>query len=296
MNNKLSAVATEPVSEIISESSQVFSFRRMADVFRYLLATEHRNLLWIVCFSFLLPLVITLIFTFTALKSGIEDSVNEMMLQLTNDTFFANLIVAMVLVCSIIFGAIMFNNYDNKRVRLRSLTLPASNLEKFIVPIVTFFILGMVLAVIGVWGCNIIGVCIVNIFFKTTQLSVISPESLFGQCIDAWHHGRAFYSSIIFLNALYAFGSIFYHKYSVIKTTLTLYGVLQIGYILAFVTVELIGPGEIREFDLVKYLDNTDNVDVVINNIVVVFQLILSLFFYWLAYMRLKEQEYINRW
>lgn len=202
-------------------------------------------------------------------------------------------------------GANAFNTYDSKGKRIYSLTLPVSNLEKFLTYILFYGL--------GVYVCSFIGEfvgdCIRTLTapFYATEGSVIEPMPLKYLFSFDTSDAQAMqlmkmmvFISLITIQAYFILAGTIWPKYGMMRgflSTIALYMILGFIVYLSFQTIFAIN-GHMIVFRFEEALRNLDpyiTFKAVLTSGYIVGSLI-AIGLYMLSYLRFKEMESIERW
>lgn len=202
-----------------------------------------------------------------------------------------------------------FFTYNSKESRIRALTLPASNLEKFMTYFLVYVVGVYVVFVIGFFLTDYIRIALAP--FYAGEDAVVKPLPLeyffnFGnkQGFDYFDveaikvERMAFTTSLLQLGAMFFLFSSIWPKNSRRKGLLTL---LVIGTacvltaLLGFrVAQEMYGPYMVKRFkEFAEYLDISFNTYIIVSYCSAI---VWTVCLYVLSYFRFKEMESIERW
>ncbi|MDE6071633.1 MAG: hypothetical protein K2G53_03670 [Muribaculaceae bacterium] len=202
-------------------------------------------------------------------------------------------------------GANAFNTYDSKGKRIYSLTLPVSNLEKFLTYILFYGL--------GVYVCSFIGEFVGDCIrtwtapFYATEGSVIEPMplkylfSLETTSVDSIRLiTMMVFASLITIQAYFVLAGTIWPKYGMMRGFLSLiaiYMILGMVVYLSFQTIFAI-HGHLIVFRFEETLRNLDKY-ITVNYVITagyILGCLTAIGLYLLAYLRFKEMESIERW
>lgn len=202
-------------------------------------------------------------------------------------------------------GAYAFNTYDTKGKRIYSLTIPVSNLEKYLTYIL-FYGLGVYLcSFIGLFISDYIRVWTAPIY--ATPGSIIEPMPLKYLFSFDTSDAQAMqlmkmmvFISLITIQAYFILAGTIWPKYGMMRgflSTIALYMILGFIVYLSFQTIFAIN-GHMIVFRFEEALRNLDpyiTFKAVLTSGYIVGSLI-AIGLYMLSYLRFKEMESIERW
>lgn len=126
-----------------------------------------------------------------------------------------------------VLGSLTFSNLDSKRGRISAFMVPASRSEKFTLRMLTYFVAGTLLLVVGFF----VGLLICQIAFGGAGAAMNELSNFFTQDYS-YYIAAAFILMALLGNSLYALGSSLWPKLSWIKTWVLVMVVQWIGGLL----------------------------------------------------------------
>lgn len=304
MSQNIPPRVSEPLREIMQGESQVFSLRRLSLYYHNFITTEKRELLIMLLAVLLLPMLIVVCM---AISLGPEyEYAAKFPETVSNPGYLADMVPAvtalMLVVVSAICGSMMFQKLSGKNSRIPTIEVPASQLEKFVCRLTVYLPCGIIMTLLSVWLADIVGVLILKCFYEGTEnVTILSlsklitlgqyKEAAAGQAAGVTNYSEIAiaYIGALTANAIYAFGSILFHKNSLVKTSVFLFVVNSICITLIMFSATIFFPEGFSVGD-------TNMTDAQQTMTIVVTGTVVSAIFYVLAYMRMREQEIINRW
>lgn len=287
----------------IQHTSDTFSFNRFREYFTFYVTSNKRKLI----LGSTLVLIITFFFFLFILYNGGIDRYDYDYRENTfsgYDPFWSyghgtTLMLAFIFMA--LAGAMMYGAMARKKERLNTLSLPASQAEKFLTWWVIYVPLALAVILCSFWIVEVLRVVWMNLFTPYGDLAKIMPlknlwSFTYPSLVEYTSEtpGKvAFivYSLLIFCSSLFALGSILFHKISFIKTVIAIF-VLGVVYSLALIIgksaflVEGYGMAEER-FDM-----GFSNDSYLLFGIFI----LIGIGLYFLSYVRFREDEIINRW
>ena len=284
---------TAPLS--YHNGSQTFVAKRFMDCFRFYLATHRREMLSCALGLLLTPTLAYLLLLWTGVdiynyaKEYAEPG-TDLMWNREMQTFLFIIILG-----AAAMGSNMFADLSDKRRLIRMLEVPASTFEKFLVRLIIALPCFVVVMMLGSILGDAIRVLIVKCFTPFGEYARLMPLDYLltmGLINDFDYSSRtvltAVYMAIPVAGSIFALGATLFRKHTFIKTGASLFALnMVLGYIVyASVNIFLDGScnlngGESNQFSwLFPFTVG----------------LIVSVLTYWLAYIRLKETEIVNRW
>lgn len=289
----------------IKANTRCFSARRFGSYFQLYLTTNKRMLLLGAGAALILPFIFILITYYTDgsdfydFDRGFIPGYDRFWRQ--ESTIFSLFVYFFMIVS----GAWMFQAMRGKRERLGVIELPASQLEKFLAWWVICVPVSLLVTLLGVWIADIMRVGYMHLFtthgsdvhfypIKDILCLPLNPRHPLDDVYASYESDGVivliYYSTMIAANSLFALGSILFHKLSFLKTIGALFA-MWIVYIFIFIAGEdaLLGTdySATSRFDM-----DSDGGFYVLSGI----SWALAIFFYWLSYARMKEDDIINRW
>lgn len=128
-----------------------------------------------------------------------------------------------------VLGSMTFSNLSSKKKRITALMIPASQIEKFALRLLTYLVAGSIALIIGL----LVGLCICQIAFGGGWLAFEELDTFFGQEYSGTVI-TAFILIALLGNSIYALGSSLWPKLSWIKTWVVLMVIEWIGTIALF--------------------------------------------------------------
>lgn len=187
------------------------------------------------------------------------------------------------------------NRYSNKGEMIGWLTLPATNLEKYLSKLITAFIFIPVYLYIMLWISEIIRVLYFNIFYSEYTTEFIFPLTSF---IDFGADYRTRFPFMIIVISYFFFASFIFRKN-------TLFKVLLSGFVLAVLSVITVSgmfvarlKSLIGDWARGELYDNVYIESISSNSTIVLLQIfawLCILFLLVWPYFRMKETELIQR-
>jgi|GEM_PF-2519804 hypothetical protein len=183
-------------------------------------------------------------------------------------------------------SAIAFQLYTQKLSEEQQLLLPVSNFERYMAVFVKVFIAMPLMIIIAL----IPGILIMGL------LSNILPDYIASVCSIQYIFdsiGRMFttfwyiFSNYYSIFALFFFGSIFYRRYAPFKMAILMFGIAVFTLILVSITAYIMSKTSIAGNETVSMTFYYRGIEIVSNIIAILY----SLFFMFLAYLRLTERE-----
>lgn len=290
--------------------NQTFSVKRLLNYSRIFLAENGRSLLLQLGVMFI---VILLLFLFDLYISGISNY-NYLIHSTTPapipperlDLMWneeCDMIRFLIGVFATLSGAAMFSSMSSKSGRQSTILIPASQFEKFF----AWFAVYLPCFIIATWGCfyvaDILRMAWTKCFtdygdfahiipfadiFKLTPDLLITPD---GINVDTLFSVSLAYSVFIILNASYALGSILFHRLAFVKTSVSLFILMQVCGLMAYLgTRSFFTDGH---YTYKEYLGHTEVATSVTCWIITILS---AAIIYGLSYRRFKESEIIARW
>lgn len=202
-------------------------------------------------------------------------------------------------VVTIIAGSMMFGALTDRRSRLNTLEVPASQRDKFL----TWFIVYLPLNIVSLWICfylaQITRVCWTLLFTDFGSYAHIIPfhrvillQGDFILHLSDLYEVLPTYGVMIFINSLFALGGVFFPKLSFLKTAIfssIISSILGLAALLGhFTFFGLNANTEVR----FQFLNSFQERDYMITGCL----LFGALCCYLLSYYRFKQTEIIDRW
>lgn len=186
-----------------------------------------------------------------------------------------------------VLGSLTFSNFSSKRKRISALMIPASRAEKFVLRLLTYFVCGTVLLLLGL----LLGFGICQIAFGAWKPTLNSVVSFF----DIEYSGYIVASiTLIALlgNSIYALGSSLWPKLSWIKTWVIIMVIQWAGALLTMI----LAATHINWWDFFSFLFNInkDNAWIMFCSIIAILAL-LNIACWVLAWRRYKNTQIIQR-
>lgn len=228
-----------------------------------------------------------------------------------NILFTTLMILALTSIMHIIFAGCTFHNLRNKQGRISELTLPATNLEKYTWHVALVFIGGFAIIIASIACADIVN-ALLNLAFRPWsdqnsialtigQLSTGRYPFDGSRSMDDLEDGSNFVKAIAFMGtaislsgyAFFILGNAIKYKYNIIITYI-IYEfsafalVFSTGYIITHTTVGM--P--------YRFITGEEAVAFVKLgcNIVAIFNLLLTLFYFWLSYKLYKKAQITSGW
>lgn len=186
-----------------------------------------------------------------------------------------------------VLGSLTFSNFSSKRKRISSLMIPASQIEKFTLRLLTYFVCGTLLLLLGLF----LGLGICQIAFGAWGPSINAIKDFFDMEFSGY-----IVSSIILLallgNSIYALGSSFWPKLSWIKTWVVIMVIQWAGAFFLMILAAL----HINWENFFRFLDNFDksNVWILLLTVVVILACI-NIACWCIAWRRFSKTQIIQR-
>lgn len=187
------------------------------------------------------------------------------------------------------------NRYSNKGEMTGWLTLPATNLEKYLSKLITAFIFIPVYLYIMLWISEIIRVLYYNIFYSEYITEFIYPLTSF---MEFWADYRTRFPFMLIIISYFFFSSFVFRKN-------TLFKILLSGFVLAVLSVitvsgtfvlrlkSLIGDWARGELYDNVYIESISSTSTIV--LLQIFAWLCILFLLVWPYFRMKETELIQR-
>lgn len=295
-----------------------FSFIRFKSYFTLYVIANRRKLmlgsLQIFIFTFLLTLFFLFTGGFESYRitaeymnqhgiSGIESASDLTVQEAVADPFWATESIIIILMAFIFIayaGSLMFSSMINKKDRLSTIETPASQGEKFLVWWSIYLPLALVMILFGFWLADMIRVLWVSVFTSYGKfahpypfVNILSLSAPHEYLASDTSNGITFviYSSLALCNAVFALGSIFFHRLNFLKTVVSLFVMLVVFAILfSFGKTLLLGDnyGVLTS----RFSFSSTSNAFVAGSII----FLIAFMIYMFAYFRYREEEIICRW
>ena len=299
------------MATLTSSSSNCFNSSRFRSYFSYYFTSSRRKLLLgasqILIFSF----IFTLFFFYTSGESdyrfllhpdpGLMGSSSNLAAFDPDFDPFWSYESGLMLVLSMLFmafaGSWMFNALASGKKRLCEIEIPASQLEKFLTWWIIYLPLALLAMLVCFWLTDILRVIWIKLFTPYGSFAHLIPiKYILGlhrpyELNDGADIAGIIYGMIISINALFALGSILFHKLSFIKTVAFGFVLMAVLTIIYLVGLQTFHNG--NSYDLTGRLDWQPSE---VNLFFACAGAVFSLAVYWLCYARFKEEDLINRW
>ena len=297
------------MAETITLQRSRFDGERFRSYFSFYFYSNRRRLLLgasqILIFSFLL----TLFFFYTGGERGYQIMMNpdfgyydssERIDVNSTDPFWgleSGLMIALSMLFMAFSGSWMFSAMSNKKNRLSVIEIPASQFEKFL----TWWIIYLPMALLAMLACfwltDLLRVIWIKIFSPYGNFAHLMPIKNIlaldpiNSAKDSLGISGVIYGMVISINALFALGSILFHKLSFLKTVAACFILLVVFTILYVLGLNTFFDGSVAGLSGRLDWDETQ-ANVILGCVGAAF----SIAVYWLCYARLKEEDIINRW
>ena len=214
--------------------NQTFSFQRFSLlVAKNWAENKKRYLLSLVAY-------ISLVFVWYVFVMITDDS-HPMAKNLQEVTFFFSLVLV-----GPFFASQFFSELGSKTKATSYLMVPASNLEKLLCSILYTTILFLILFVVAFYFVDFIAVLIANAFHPSYNgVTTVNGVTIKAQAVNIFNVGKPsdnvayyFLTSFFAIQSVALLGSIYFQKYSYIKTVISLTLILLIS---AFLVFEVMG-------------------------------------------------------
>lgn len=295
--------------------SNAFSFKRFVSYFNLYITANRRRLLLSAVQIFIFTFILILLFLYTQGINSYEEYQSQRLdqpldmstdyeyefatLQVT-DPFWTMEIPGMVFLSFIFMmfsGSWMFRSMIDKKDRLNTIEIPATQGEKILVWWCLSLPVALITLLVGFWLADLIRVLWVKVFTPygnfAHPLPVVNILKLSLPALDnadapgltgSW--ACVIYSLLAITNALFALGSILFHRMNFLKTMIAgflLFGVFSVLFIIGRISF-------FGNIDLIT-IKETINLSIFGGSIFAIAFLI-----YLFTYFRLKEEDIINKW
>lgn len=218
--------------------------------------------------------------------------------------FFKGMLLAFAAVCA----ARMFGIYAGKSGKIRNLMFPASEIEKFLTYFFIYIVGFYIVFIISTFFADFIRVLVyrhtsvANATVSTIPIKyiltngwseIVTHTNFSGAEIMRIHiyNFNSFMNLVLIVQAFFALGSSIWQKNTILKTGLAGIIILIVCFILLALGIEVFFSNYLQ----MKYRFNWGEIETIMA-IIDIFVIGITLFMYWLSFLRFKEMEVINRW
>lgn len=286
----------------MNSEGNIFSADRFRRYFALYLASSRKNLLALAGGT---ALVVLIIMVFPELVSNFSSyknlSYNAMHYPVKSDPMWNTILPVLCFTAAIyltITGSLLFSSMKDKTGRMRTLTLPASNLEKALTGFLVYIVGGLLLFFISVFVGDLVRVALVKMFAFNPHLGKLLPYTrIFTERPEVILVVEALMAVMLFFQSLYALGGIYWYRFSYVKTLVYLY-VLQFVCIIAGVLSYAIFFSNARpELRHQEFFENLfTNHIAVVGWSLAAFTVVVLVGIYSLAYWRFRQSDLVHRW
>lgn len=291
-----------PVEEEMRKpaASNSFSMHRVALFASRYLASHGRTLLLTACAFLALSIVVELLMVLTDINydqlldykpsSGIDPTWG----------MTATMCLVLYVMLAAVGGSMFFSDYSTKENRLSELTLPVTAGERFFTYLMIFVVALGVVAIASVYVADMMRVAVIWIFYPEARgfthliplhklLELGGYHTTLAADIDDINDTAMSYAAVMCVGAVFALGSICFHKHPLLKTAVAIYAIMQIIGLIAMLSAYIFFDGRYT----LKSSGETSTGAIVANCLSV---LIAVALIYWLSFARMKENEVDDRW
>lgn len=279
-------------------ANDTFSIDRFGNYLKKFMTENHKTLLLYAVIIFVIPILFDLLVPYFSNYSDYREvhpwnTPGEDPLW---DAFSGFLCFTFSLI-GCISASMSFKSMSGKRVRISTLTNPASRLEKFLTYIIVFLAGYVIVFFLGIVVAEALRILSVNMFVSNPQnlyfmplgriltLGIAFESSLSG---STW--STLMFGVIFTYFAIFTLGSIVFERRSFALTFVTLLLLTCVIQLVGFSSITAMGRNIQPRFD---FINNWSMTGVwVLRGLFAI--IILGL--YALSYLRFKESEIINRW
>lgn len=202
--------------------------------------------------------------------------------------------IVLCLVFSALSGNMMFSDFSSKSSRLKAITLPALQSEKFLVRFLVHVPMFLIAFFACAWLADIVRLGFVRIFLTKIAgyTGIIPANELFTfSVLSPYDSGRTtlaiifIYFMILLAGALYSLGGVIFAKQSFIKVSVAYF---IIGIVCSTASIFSSVIFNVIDIELPSIVENTYFLSSMFAVILIAV--------YTLVYARMREAEVINRW
>lgn len=282
------------MQSIATISPQRFDMKRFGAYFRLYVFTYRRKLLLFTSAMLIISLVLMML-TYYMGGSEYYDMMAKMRMPKgydpmwpTNMQFF----IILAVFFSATAGSYMYKLPSSKNTRLGTLTLPASQFEKFLTWWLIYLPLALAAMFVSFYLADVIRVVWLKLFTANGNYAVIiSPGAMLTFTVEEGAKGNGSsvptaYGILVALNAFFAIGSIFFTRQSFLKT-------MGVGFLLLIFFGIIFSLG-VKTF----YTPGTRFNGPLFSSTALYWVItgLICIYLYWLSYARYKELEIVDRW
>ena len=268
-----------------------FSFPRFANYFKKVLVEDRKRLLQRIITVFGLLVVFGAIISdscyqhyMEALKIGIVRSEIDPAIDGLMPLFVFGLFIGCALSASFIMEPM-----SSKTSRIYALMLPATSFEKYFVRWFIYTIGYLVVYYFLFLLVDVMRVCVFSVIYPEIDIiTFINPYAEIVALRDEVPLGFVV-SLYLLLQSIFVLGSSLWPKYAFLKT-FTAYTILGMAFSAFFAGIMNLFNRPGNSYIMLELSDDT------LFLIATCGILLVTLFFWWLAYKRFKEMEVVNRW
>ena len=283
---------------ISTTNSECLNPRRFRSYFTLYMRSERRKLLLGASLFFIFPFLFILFLYYT------ENGMYRWSEYENFDPFWnieSGVFIIFIFLFMAVSGSWMFQVYTGKRKRLGCIELPASQWEKFLTWWIVCVPLCLVAIFISFWFVDVLRVLWIKAFTPYGDKAMLYPlKNLLSLVEKPYPIGYSWtlpgnlvglvYSLLIATNAIFALGSVLFHKLSFLKTIGSIF-VLIVVYSIIFMS------GSSSFFSTgVAQLSSRYDMEPTGNLIFAMIVAAVSLCIYGFCYARMKEEDIIDRW
>lgn len=268
-----------------------FSFPRFANYFKKVLVEDRKRLLQRIITVFGLLVVFGAIISdscyqhyMEALKIGIVRSEIDPAIDGLMPLFVFGLFIGCALSASFIMEPM-----SSKTSRIYALMLPATSFEKYFVRWFIYTIGYLVVYYLLFLLVDVMRVCVFSVIYPEIDIiTFINPYAEIVALRDEVPLGFVV-SLYLLLQSIFVLGSSLWPKYAFLKT-FTAYTILGMAFSAFFAGIMNLFDRPGNSYIMLELSDDT------LFLIATCGVMMVTLFFWWLAYKRFKEMEVVNRW
>lgn len=206
--------------------------------------------------------------------------------------------VLMGLLFGFVSGGMMFISMRNKDSRLRTLIMPASDLEKFLTVFIFYIVAPYVVFAVSLILSDLLRIAAIYAFYDFPQAAHILPWYNLPELYDLWFTSPSatavIFCMIMSQHATFALGSIVWYRNSIIKTGVFLY-ILSIACSVIASLSSAVAVSAMSDH-LQVYHPRFDPSETTFAVLVWVATIVSCIVTYILAYVRFKESALNFRW
>lgn len=280
-----------------------FSFERMTAYLRFYCRIEGRTLLYAIGTLFSIIAANILISVLTHLSAYRYNYAQLRQMPDFDPIWTAECNVAMFILVLLfaVAGSMVYGRFSTKSSRLEVLTIPATGIEKLTAWLIIYLVGGFVAWFVCMMCADILRVLLMHIFTPFgSQVHVISPWRLLTLNEFVGGAGRLrptnglvnIYGLTLFLQSVFALGSIYLPRYSFFKTSCALMIFFSVSGLL------FVGGMHLFFGDASVTSAFSDSGELTKGHIILsgIGWILSSCLIYWLGYTRMKQTEVALKW